>query len=378
MNNQINTKTLKARLKLSDYEKLFKALNIPIYSKGDKYWKLYTGCHNKDPYSGSPKLLFYPETGLCQCLTQCNCTTDIIGLVQRRLGVLGKPSSFMDSVNIILESTEMDLSDIRRINTKKYEYNWEKDLGKFIRFRRTGSELPEYDKSILNCLNISLPQDWIDEGISVETLQKYNIGYYERLCQTTIPCFDKDGRLIGIRVRNWNPERAETAKYMPLYLADNTCYKFNTNDVFYGINYNWANIENTQTVILVEGEKSVLKADTWFGENSNVLALYGSQIGTKRRNQLIKMGVKKVILALDSDFYIGNDTDMCYTKFVEKITKLGMLFKNYCEVEVIYNNIGLDGYKCSPFDFDLETYKKLYENRVPFDFYSEEYTKMKR
>ena len=90
------------------------------------------------------------------------------------------------------------------------------------------------------------------------------------------------------------------------------------------------------------------------------------------------MSVKKVILALDSDFYVDNDTDMCYTKFVEKITKLGMLFKNYCEVEVVYNNIGLDGYKCSPFDFDLETYKKLYENRVPFDFYSEEYTKMKR
>ena len=119
MNQKVDIKRLKQKLKLSDYEQIFKALDIPVYSQGEKYWKLYTGCHHKNPYNGSPKLLFYPETGLCQCLTQCNCTTDIISLVQRRLSVLKRNCSFKDAIDFIGESTDIDLKSVQRIHEKK-------------------------------------------------------------------------------------------------------------------------------------------------------------------------------------------------------------------------------------------------------------------
>ena len=67
------------------------------------------------------------------------------------------------------------------------------------------------------------------------------------------------------------PDLIEQAKYLPLYLLDGTCYKFNTNNIFYGINYNKPRIEECGEVVVVEAEKSVLKADTFMGEKSNVI-----------------------------------------------------------------------------------------------------------
>lgn len=357
---KVNTKRLKANLKTQDYEKIFKALDIPIYSKGQKYWSLYTACHHKNGYDGSPKLLYYPSTGFFQCLTQCSASFDIIALVQRRLAILNKSSSFMDSINTILEITGLEIEDVKRLN-KPNVCNWQDGLEKFIRFRQTGTMSKVFDKSILQSLDKIYPQGWIDEGISIETMAKYQIGYYGRSQCTTIPCFDKEGNLIGIRVRNWNPEEISGRKYMPLILMNGETYQFPTNNTFYNINWVWPEIERTGVVTLVEGEKSCMKADTWYGNKSNVLALYGSQIGMFRRNQLIQMGVHEINLALDSDYHTFGDED--YIKFEAKMIKLAKLFQGYAKVNVIYNNLGLDGYKCSPFDFDKETFEKLYANR---------------
>lgn len=359
---KVNTKRLKANLKLNDYEKIFGALNIPIFSKGQKYWSLYTGCHHKNSLHGSPKLLFYPDSGMFQCLTQCSCSFDIISLVQRRLALLSQPSAFMDAVGYIMEVTGLEADSVQRIN-KPNICDWQSGLEKFVRFRQTGINLPIYDKAILTQLDTIYPQSWIDEGISIQTMAKYQIGYYARTCATTIPCFDKDGSLCGIRVRNWAQDELDIGrKYMPLILLDGSSYQFPTNDVFYGINWNWPEIERTGVVTLVEGEKSVLKADTWYGPESNVLALYGSNIGTKRRNQLVQLGVREVNLALDSDYHkIGDDE---FDKFEAKIMKLAKLFQGYTVVNVVYNNLGLDGYKFSPFDFDRETCEKLFEAKI--------------
>ena len=104
-----------------------------------------------------------------------------------------------------------------------------------------------------------------------------------------------------------------------------------------------------------------MKAHEWFKDKSTVLGLYGSNIGMRRRNQLIKMGVKEVYLALDSDFHTIGDEE--YQAFEKKMFNLARLFNGYADVYVVYNNIGLDAYKCSPFDFDRETYERMFNNR---------------
>lgn len=360
MNNQINTKTIKARLKLSDYEKLFKALNIPIYTKGHKYWSLYTACHNRDPYKGSPKLLFYHDTGMFQCLTQCSCSFDIISLTQKRLKLLSKPCSFHDAINFIIETTGLEIDTVKRIN-KPNLCDWQSGLEKFIRFRSTGSTLEPYDKSILEQLDHSVPQQWLDEGISVDTMIKYQIGYYDRLNATTIPCFNQQGELIGIRCRHWRPDEIEAGKYRPLSLLDGTTYKFPTNQVFYGINWNWGEIERTGTAMIVESEKAVMWLDSLYHEQNVALGMYGKNLGLQRRNQLIKLGVNRVIYIPDND-WIGK-TQSDFDKWEQDIIKFGNQFKGYANVEVVWDNLGLLKEKENATDNGIETWNKLFDNK---------------
>lgn len=289
-----------------------------------------------------------------QCLTGCSASFDIITLVQKRLALLNQPCSFHDAIDFIIQTTGLQIETVQRINAP-HICDWQSGLEKFVRFRSTGSILEPFDKSILDQLDHSVPQQWLDEGIGLDTMVKYQIGYYDRLGATTIPCFSQSGELIGIRCRHWRPDEIEIGKYRPLCLLDGTSYKFPTNNVFFGINWNWGEIERTGHVILAEAEKSVMKADTWWGEKNNVLALYGSTLGLQRRNQLIKLGVDHVTIAIDSDFHEIGDEE--YDKFEKKVLALAKLFRGYAKVDVIYNNINLpNAYKASPFDFDETTY----------------------
>lgn len=359
MNKRIDTRKIKSQLSLKDYSNIMDSLGIPLYSKGESQWIYFTGDKNIIATHGSPKLYFYPDNKIYVSYTS-GCTYDIISLTQKRLSLLKQPSSFMDAINFILSVVDLKIDSIQRIN-KPHICNWEDGLGKFIRLRHGESILTPYDDSILDQLETRFYQGWIDEGISIDTMLKYEIKWYKRTSQIVIPCRERMGQLIGIRCRNINPDRAAHAKYMPLTLLDGKDYRFNTNDTFYGISHNWEVIERTGHVILVEGEKSVLKADSFMGRDNNVLALYGSQIGMTRRNQLVKMGVNHVTLALDSDFHEVGDEE--YNKFEKKVLALAKLFKGWAKVDVVYNNIGLDAYKASPFDFDEATYNLLWENR---------------
>ena len=280
---KINTRTLKQQLTLGDCEKILTDLTIPIYSKGDKTWRLYTGCHHKDAYKGGHNLIFYTDTKSFQCVTQCSCSFDIIGLTQRRLKTLDKPCSFMDAIGFIAKSTGKEVGDYKRISKQPNICDWS-GLERFVRMRKGDSLLKTFDPRILNELESSYYEGWIDEGISIETQKKFGIKYYRRTNQICIPCRNREGELIGIRCRNLDPERLETAKYIPLITLDGQSYAFPTNQVFYGINYTWEAIERTGQICIAESEKSVLKANEFLGRDNNCVALYGSQLGLKRRN----------------------------------------------------------------------------------------------
>ena len=190
---------------------------------------------------------------------------------------------------------------------------------------------------------------------------KYQIRYYERSQATAIPCFNRSGELIGIRCRHWRPDEIEQGKYRPLSLLDGTSYKFPTNQVFYGINYNAPEIERTSTAVLVEGEKTVLKFDTIYNEKSVALAMYGKNLGLQRRNQLIKLGVNKIIYVPDNDWIGKSQEDFDYWE--QEVIRFGKQFGGYAQVEVVWDNLGLLNPKDNAMDGGKEVWEKLYENR---------------
>lgn len=357
---KIDVKKIKNNLSITDYEKIMSALEIPLYSKNSNYWIYYSGDHHKNFFEHSPKLYFYLDTKVFMSYT-ASCSYDIFSLVQARLKLIGKPSSFIDSVNFIINSVNLNGSQVYRINKTKHICDWETGLSKFIRFRSTGSTLEPYDKSILDQLNHSIPQQWLDEGISADTMVKYQIGYYERNQATTIPCFNRAGELVGIRCRHWLPNEIEIGKYRPLSLLDGTTYKFPTNETLFGINWNWGEIERTKTVMLVESEKAVMWLDSLYNEKNVALGMYGNILSTRQRNQIIKLGVNKVLYIPDND-WIGKD-QQAYNKWEQNVIKLGSQFKGYANVEIVWDNLGLLGAKDNATDKGVEIWEKLLASR---------------
>ena len=356
---KIDVKKLKKSLSLAHHKQIMQALGIPSYSENSTQIVYYTGDKNVDPYKGSPKLYFYKDTSIYVGMTAGR-SYDIISLVQTRLSLLKQPCSFLDACQFILDTTNINPDSISRIKKDGHIYDWS-NLERFIRVRKYGNQLSEYNRNIIDTLPPLYPQAWIDEGISEETMDKYQIRYYERCNQTVIPCFDDEARLVGVRVRNWDKDRVEQAKYMPLVTLDGRCYKFNTNQVFYGINYNKPEIERTGKVIIVESEKAVMKLDTYMGRHNIALGMYGSNLGIQRRNQLLKMGVNTVSYVVDNDF-IGQD-DAFFEQWREKIQHFIKLWDGFCRVEIVWDNLGLLGPKENATDRTKEVWEQLWENR---------------
>lgn len=356
---KVDVKKLKKMLTLSHYDTILHELGIPIFSKSNTEWRCFSGDRHKNPYDGSPSLIFYPDTKIFQGYSAGR-AYDAIALVQTRLNLLGQTCSFLGACNWILEKTGLDPNKIAKPLTNTHVYDWS-ELERFVRVRKYGNQLPEYNRNIIDTLPPLYPQAWIDESISEETMAKYQIRYYERCNQTVIPCFDAEARLIGVRVRNWDKDRVEQAKYMPLITLDGQCYKFNTNQVFYGINYNKPEIERTGKVIIVESEKAVMKLDTYMGRHNIALGMYGSNLGIQRRNQLIKMGVNTVSYVVDNDF-IGQD-DEFFEQWREKIQHFIKLWDGFCRIEIVWDNLGLLGPKENATDRTKEVWEQLWENR---------------
>lgn len=357
---KIDVKKLKKSLSLAHHKQIMQALGIPSYSENSTQIVYYTGDKNVDSYKGSPKLYFYKDTSIYVGMTAGR-SYDIISLVQTRLSLLKQPCSFLDACQFILDTTNINPDSISRVKKEGHVYDWS-NLERFIKVRKYGNQLSEYNRNIIDTLPPLYPQAWIDEGISEETMDKYQIRYYERCNQTVIPCFDDEARLVGVRVRNWDKDRVEQAKYMPLVTLDGQCYKFNTNQVFYGINYNKPEIERTGKVIIVESEKAVMKLDTYMGRHNIALGMYGHQLGIQRRNQLLKMGVKHVIYVPDND-WIGKD-DEAFDAWCKSVRSLCDLFKGFCDVDIVWDNSGeLLGPKDNATDKDKATWEKLFNNR---------------
>ena len=356
---KIDVKKLKKSLSLAHHKQIMQALGIPSYSENSTQIIYYTGDKNVDPYKGSPKLYFYKDTSIYVGMTAGR-SYDIISLVQTRLALLKQPCSFLDACQFILNTTNISPDSISRVKKEGHVYDWS-NLERFVRVRKYGNQLSEYNRNIIDTLPPLYPQAWIDEGISEETMDKYQIRYYERCNQTVIPCFDDEARLVGVRVRNWDKDRVEQAKYMPLVTLDGQCYKFNTNQVFYGINYNKPEIERTGKVIIVESEKAVMKLDTYMGRHNIALGMYGSNLGIQRRNQLLKMGVNTVSYVVDNDF-IGQD-DEFFEQWREKIRHFIKLWDGFCRVEIVWDNLGLLGPKENATDRTKEVWEQLWENR---------------
>jgi hypothetical protein len=145
--------------------------------------------------------------------------------VEQRFKILGKPLSRFKCLKYICERLSIPFNfkdNVERDRTNIY--NWKAQLSKYLKNSNIEIEEKIYDKSVLNYFDKTYRQEWIDFGISIETMEKYGIRWYDYKQQIVIPCYNKNGDLIGIRGRNMNPN--VDVKYIPISLIDSTEFAF--------------------------------------------------------------------------------------------------------------------------------------------------------
>ena len=236
-----------------------------------------------------------------------------------------------------------------------WEYREKKPItlpfsGFFINFEKVQEEnykYETYDDSIVRKYEeCGLSLYWIKDGISALTQEHFRIGYDPYSMRITIPWFDEIGRCIGFQGRL---DRSEVEDWECKYLPIIPFFKGNT---LYGLYQAYNDIQNKGEVIIVESEKSVLKA--YQMGITNVVAI-GCHSLSPRQIKLIKSLAVNVVLAYDSDVPLEESI-----KQAKELIISNLFFSN--EVYVLDMD-GLQEKSCI-FDLSKEIVDEAFENRL--------------
>lgn len=185
--------------------------------------------------------------------------------------------------------------------------------------------------------------EWEREGISRDSLDRFQVFYDSFSDRLVYPIRDPQGRIVNIGGRTLDPEWKEKKLRKYTYFLS-----WGSMQTIYGLAENMEYIKEKHEIILFEGCKSVLLADTWGIRNTG--AILTSHLNESQMKILAVLGCK-VVFALDKDVSIRED---------RHISRL----KQYVNVEYIYDKDDLLDDKDSPVDQGLEVWQKLYEGRL--------------
>ena len=320
-----------------------------------------TICHNHPSDDMSHKLYYYDNSKLFQCWTNCG-GFDIFELVRKVMSIQYHQEYDLNMAvrwianrfGISGESVkENELEDWEVI--ERYSINCQQ-VEKVV--------LKEYDSTILDRFNYKVRlTPWLKEGISQESLDRAKIGFYAGGDQITIPHYDSNNRLIGIRGRTLCKEEAERfGKYRPLKIRD-ILYSHPLGVNLYNLNNSKDNIRLFGKAIIFEGEKSCLQYATMFGNDNDIsVATCGSNLSAQQVNLLKEAGAKEIIIAFDRQFKDHNSEE--FNLWVKKLKKINEKFKNDILVSFIFDKNDLLAYKSSPTDEGKEKFLQLYKNKI--------------
>lgn len=186
---------------------------------------------------------------------------------------------------------------------------------------------------------------WAEEGILEHSLQKFEVYYDEFSNRLVYPIRNIEGEIVNIGGRTLDPAWKEKKLRKYTYFSG-----WGEMDVIYGLYENLQHILTQQEIILFEGCKSVLIADSWGIHNTG--ALLTSHLNPNQMKILARLGIR-VVFALDKDVRVRDD---------HNISKL----KRYTAVEYLWDRGDLLEEKDAPVDKGLEVFKTLYEQRLRY------------
>lgn len=337
---------------------IVESLGGVICSENDDEWISNTICHG----GNSNKLYFYKDSLNFYCYSECG-SMDVITLIQEVKG-FDTPYKAITWACIKLNIDNCEYGFGKQEIIEDWDF-----INKLSRRRNkkiSTKELVEIPLSTLGMFQKFYYSGWIDEGISIESMRKYNIMYSTWQQRIVIPHFDINGRLIGIRGRAMIEEdEIRYGKYTPLMTgsSDKKFYNHELGLNLYGLDKNIDTIKRKRKVLLLESEKGVMQCDTLFkGENFTV-ALCGSNLTKEQIKLILSLGVLEVIVGLDKQYEkFGNEDCHKWEKKIRK--KFINPLAPYVKVSVLWDEGNLLGYKDSPTDKGLDVLLELMDNKI--------------
>lgn len=215
------------------------------------------------------------------------------------------------------------------------------------KYRQSPKEIKESKSAILPIdymdryeWNVSKLQGWIDEGISEESLRKFQVRYDPFSDRVVYPIRDMSGNIINVSGRTLDPD------YKQKGLRKYTYFKpLGLLDTIYGFSENRDAILEQKEIILFEGAKSVMIADTWGINNTG--AILTSHLNPQQFQLLIRLGIN-VVFALDAEVNIREDKNI-------------MKLLPYAPIWWVRNKDNLLEDKDAPVDKGERVFKILYD-----------------
>lgn len=306
-----------------------------LHRKGQYY---FTNCpfHDGDH---TPSLCINPASNKWHCFG-CNTGSSVYDWLMQRFD-----KKFYEALQIVCERANENIEDYIESESMAYlkQLNRNNKKGIDVNIRKTLNFADDY----LNKYSNELPQEWLDEDMTADSLRHYNVMVDHNANRIVYPVFDADNNFIGAK------GRTRIKAYKELGLAKYMNYnKIGTIDYFQGWQQALPEINNSKSVIIFEGVKSCIKAYGW--GITNTVASETSALSDGQVKLLLKSGVREVI--------IGWDTDHKFREIV-KDSKIQIL-KQFVTVSVIDDRHPYLDDKMAPVDMGEKVFRQLLKERI--------------
>lgn len=323
-------------------------LGTEISSKSnDEYLIFKTVCHGGD----SDKLYFYINSKKFYCFSKCG-KLSVYDVIMKT-----RECGFKEAFDFLLNFTKGYSKPITGFNLFGYKTKNIEDV--------EVHKLDEIDKPFLyNVYSKKEIKEWSREEINYEVQQQFKIRYDIKNNRAIIPVFD-DNICVGIRTRNFNKIDIERkGKYIPLFY-DDKCYNFPTSQILYGLDITKENIKKYNKIIITEGEKSVLRCQSYYPNGNCCVAMFGSNLSNTQKKIILDLaGDNKsfeVIMAMDKEFEVYDSQERI--EYEKKIIKNLEGLSQYCKCSYIIDKNGLLDMKDSPLDKGRIIFSELIKSR---------------
>lgn len=358
----IEAKEIKDITSIDDVINILTDLESQLFKQSSTELIFYSVCHNhNDCLNHKPKLYYYVESKSFFCFS-CGESFDIFSLVQQI-----KDIDFPSAIAYVCKICNIDNSIVYKEKVIVKD-DWA-SLKRFRKKSKRENKLVIYDESILDFFDNIYHQSFLNDNISISSMNKFGLRFYRYKCQTIIPVYDENSNFVGIHCRNHIQEIIDLGfKYQPCKLLSGQEYSFLINMVLFGLNKNRENIIKTKTVLIFESPKAVLQMEDIL-ECNNSVGLFGTNLSDYKRNLLLKLGVVDFVICVDKQYkrwYDEDDGSKDYEEFkkwMNKVNKIIDSLRGYGNISVVFDSKDLLEYKDSPSDKKKGIWDILYKNK---------------